>query len=124
MKRKKLHKETPEITSVEVNVKELDVEALTVDEALALLETHISKGKNRVYTLIGGGFALMGCDSDLSHIKKVMKASDDIRLAGPNMTAIGHGVGVWTKNGWEFISTNKEKLKAIHKQRGLTYNKY
>lgn len=111
----------PESKKVKTKKKvETDEAKLTFDEAVSLLGVHISKRKKRVHTFVGGGLALLGCDVDLTHIKKALKETDHICLSGPNMTGMGHGVAFWNPKGyWEFISTDKEKLAAIYKERKI-----
>lgn len=108
---------------------ELAKRVLSIDEALELLAPHKEGRKQRVHTFCGmGGFALMGCDMDLTHVKRELKAAlkledgiENIQIAGSNMNAMGHGVAFWTeKVGWTFLETDKAKLDAIIKKRNIT----
>lgn len=117
------------------NDKANDPYVLSIEEALGLLATFTERKKLRVHTIVGMGGIVMGCDMDLSAIKKLFeeaviegdRTKDDlIRLGGENVTAIGHGVGVYQVKkdaGWLFIETDSKKLAAIHKQRGIDYFK-
>jgi hypothetical protein len=97
-----------------------DLHKLTPEIALSLLEPHKERMKLRVHSFTGGGFALMGCDIDLTQIKKYLKETSDIRLAGPNMLGMGHGVAYYDeKQGYVFLETNKEKLAKIFNERGI-----
>lgn len=93
---------------------------LTPDEAIDLLMPHTSKRKKRIHTLAGNGFALFGCDVDLTTIKKRIKLSQHVCLSGPNMFNMGHGVAYFTDNiGYTFLQTDKDKLRDIHKERKI-----
>ena len=101
---------------------------LTIDEALELLAPHKEGRKQRVHTFVGvGGFALLGCDMDLTQIKRELKASlaledgiENIQIAGSNINGMGHGVAYWSeKVGWTFLETDKAKLEAIIKKRKI-----
>ncbi len=94
---------------------------LTAQEAMDLLSIHSEDGKERVHTMEGGVGFIMGCDMDLTTIKKALKASDNdgIRLSGPNMRGACHGVAIWYRNGWLFLETNKAKVDAIHELRKI-----
>ena len=102
---------------------------LTIDEALELLAIFTERRKKRVHSFIGTSFALMGCNMDLSQVKREMKASlaleggiENIQIAGRNMNAMQHGVAYWTeKAGWTFLETDKAKLDAIIKKRRITF---
>lgn len=98
---------------------ELAQRILTPSEALELLAPHLVKKKKRIHTFSGGAF-LMGCDVDLTQIKKYLKDADvdGIILGGPTMKAMGHGVAVWT-NTWLFLQTDNAKIEAIYKQRKI-----
>ena len=98
-----------------------DPHKLTAKEAIELLEPHKEKRKLRVHTFLDGGFGLMGCDVDLSVIKKRLKTeTTDIRLAGKNMRGFGHGLAYLTSGGdYMFLKTDEEKIKNIHIERGL-----
>ena len=95
---------------------------LTPTEALELLAPHKERNKLRVHTFMGMGFALMGCDMDLKHIKAIFKkaANDDITLSGANMRGMGHGVAFFEEGkGWTFLETDKAKIDAIYKLRNI-----
>ncbi len=98
-----------------------DKAVLTPMEALDLLSIHLEGKKKRVHTLEGfGGIAVMGCDIDLTNIKKIIKKSEYIGLAGSNMTGMGHGVAIDQKGkGYLFLETDKIKLDAIYKKRKI-----
>lgn len=108
------------MTKIKVDI-ETAKAMLTMDEALDLLAPHKEGKKLRVHTFTGGAF-LMGCDMDLTEIKKRLKkcASDEITLSGPNMKAMGHAVAYWDeKYGWTFLETDKAKIETIHQQRKI-----
>ena len=104
---------------------------LTVAEALSLLSTFTEKRKKRkkrIHTFDG----MMGCNVDFKDIKERLKKSFDngeinkddyIRLAGPNMKAIGHCVGFYDPkyNGWLFLETDPVKAKKIYTIRKLKF---
>lgn len=107
---------------------EQDPHRLTAKEARALLDTHKEKNKLRVHTIEGMGPIMMGCNVDLKIIMERLKQiestePDQIRLAGPNMTGVGHGIGYWKndKVGYEFLQTDKTKLEAHYKKVGLEF---
>jgi len=102
--------------------KEFQESVLTADEALALLAPHKEGRKLRVHTYEGAGFALFGCDIDLSILEKRIKAceSGDVALSGKNMRGAGHGVALFTEGkGWMFLQSDKKKIDAIFKKRGI-----
>jgi hypothetical protein len=60
----------------------------------------------------------------MERLKTIEKTEpDQIRLAGPNMTGVGHGIGYWKndKVGYEFLQTDKTKLEAHYKKVGLEF---
>lgn len=94
---------------------------LTPKEALDLLAPHLEGKKKRVHTFTGGAF-LMGCDMDLSEVKKRLESlkADEIQLSGVNMRGMGHAVAYLdAKYGWTFLETDKAKIDAIHKLRKI-----
>lgn len=97
-----------------------DPHKLTYKEALALLQPHTERRKLRVHTFTEC-FGLMGCDMDLSTVKKRLKETSDIRISGPNMRNLGHGVAYYNEKMSEyvFLQTNDEKINAIHLERGI-----
>lgn len=75
---------------------------------------------------------MMGCNVDFKDIKERLKQSfaqgeidkdDYIRLAGPNMKAIGHCVGFYDPkyNRWLFLETDPVKAKEIYTIRKLKF---
>ena len=95
---------------------------LTSKEALSLLEPHLEGRKKRVHTFEGFSGILIGCDVDLTIIKKRFKEAgkDDLALAGSSMRGIGHGVGIFDERiGWMFIESDKERVDAMHKEKGI-----
>lgn len=91
---------------------------LTPKQAVEVLGLHLEGKKKRVHTMENVMFGMMGCDMDLTDIKKAFEVAeaDDICLSGPNMRGQNHGVAVWRENkGWLFISTDEEKLKKFEK---------
>jgi hypothetical protein len=115
------------MSKIKVDV-DLAKRVLSVDEALELLAPHKEGRKQRVHTFCGmGGFALLGCDMDLTQVKKELKKAltledgiENIQVAGSNMNGMGHGVAYWSdKVGWTFLETDKEKLEAIIKKRRI-----
>ena len=96
---------------------------LTKEEALELLAPHLEGKKKRVHTFNGGYFGiLMGCDMDLTEVKKALKncKEDEISLSGANMRGMGHGVAYYTeKNGWIFLESDKKKIDTINKLRNI-----
>lgn len=100
--------------------KDMDKGKLTPTEAKELLSTHLEGKKKRIHTFDGFGGIIMGCDIDLSEIKKKFKRAEYIGLAGANMTGMGHGVAIQEKGkGFLFLSTDENKLKKIYKKRGI-----
>lgn len=98
-----------------------DESNLLISEALDLLETHFEKNKERVHTLEGFGFGVMGCDIDLSEIKEKMKRAERVCLAGVNMTGMGHGVAILEADKAPlFLKTIEKKLNALHKKRKIS----
>ena len=93
--------------------------SLTPAEALGLLAPHLEGKKKRVHTFMGMGFGLMGCDYDLTDVKKHLKEAKEITLSGPNMRGMGHGVAFLEKDQWTFLESDKKKIDAIHKARGI-----
>ena len=94
--------------------KKVDKYKLTDKEALELLSIHLEGKKKRVHTLMGGGGMMMGCDYDLTSVKKHFKVAEAICLSGPNMRSMRHGVAFLEKDQWTFLETDKEKIDAIH----------
>jgi hypothetical protein len=108
------------MAKVVVKKQEDDKSLLTVEEALALLSVHTEKRKKRVHTFVVGSGILLGCDMDLTSIKKAFKETKHLSLAGPNMSGFGHGVAFHDeKVGYTFVETDKDKLEVIQKERGL-----
>lgn len=100
-------------------MKKQDPHKLTFDEALSLIEIHMEGKKKRTHSF-EGGLGLMGCDMDLTTVKKQMKDSDDIRLSGPNMHRMGHGFGYYREGrGYLFIKTDMTKVKEVIKKRKI-----
>ena len=100
--------------------KDMEDGRLTSTEALKLLEVHTEGKKKRVHTFDGFGGILMGCDIDLTGIKKKFKNAEYIGLAGVNMTGMGHGVAIQEKGkGYLFLATDKKKLEAIYKKKKI-----
>jgi len=101
------------------------VDYLTIAEALSLLATHTENKKLRVHTLEGTGFGMMGCDMDLTQIKRELNESferdvNNIRLSGPNMRGMQHGVAYLTaKENWLFLETKKDLVDAMFAKKGL-----
>ena len=106
---------------------ELAKSLLTFDEAIELLQTFKSNRKMRVHSFISTSFALMGCDMDLSEVKKCFKKAlktdlSYIRIAGPQALSMGHGVAFFEENrGWTFIETKTEKINELLKIRKINY---
>lgn len=107
-----------------------DPYVLTVKQARALMEPHKEGGKLRVHCMDNPGFAMMGYNVDLketmNRLKKLEQTEpDQIRLGGPNMQAVNHGICYWKNDetGYVFIKTNKEKLEAFHKEVGVKFPK-
>jgi hypothetical protein len=98
---------------------EPDKHVLTVDEAIALLSPHKEGRKLRVHTFEQRGKALWGCDMDLKNIKNYIKESEDLRLSGPKMRAMGHGFAFFSSVGYIFVETDRDKIDALHKERGI-----
>lgn len=97
-----------------------DKHKLTPKEALGLLAPHLEGRKKRVHSLVDCSIALLGADMDLSDVKKAFKETDDIRLAGPNMKGMGHGLAYWhNKMGYVFLETDMNKINTIHLERGI-----
>ncbi len=97
-----------------------DPALLTYDEALDLLAPHKEGRKLRVHSFEGFGGVIMGCDMDLTSVKRHLKASDHICIAGPHMTAMGHGIGFHVVDkGYIFLATDKAKITAIYKARKI-----
>jgi hypothetical protein len=101
--------------------KEMNEGELTPKEAEGLLEVHLEGKTKRVHTFDGFGSMLMGCDIDLSDLKKRFKTAEYLGLAGVNMTGMGHGVAIQEKGKRPlFLATDKKKLEAIYKKRKIT----
>jgi len=107
-----------------------DPYVITAKQARSLMEPHKEKGKLRVHCMDNPGFAMMGYDVDLKTIMERLKKieadePDQIRLAGPNMQSIQHGIAYWKDNqtGYVFIKTNEQKLEAFHKEVGVKFPK-
>ena len=97
-----------------------DVSELTAKEAIGLLSSHLEGKKKRVHTFTGFGGMLMGCDIDLSNLKKRLSKAKSIMLAGPNMKGMGHGVALEEEGkGFMFLETDSKKLEAIYKKRKI-----
>ena len=91
---------------------------LTVDEALKVLLLHKEGRKQRVHSFMGGGPFLMGCDIDLTSVKKQLKESSSIVIAGPNMRGMGHGIAYLDKNDYYiFLEVDDKKLNALEKEK-------
>lgn len=100
-------------------MKKKDPYDLTEKEALTLLLPHIEKRKKRVHSFEGGPF-LMGCDIDLTQVKKYLKETESIKLSGPNMHAMGHGIAFFDKKrGYTFLETDMDKVNEILKTRKI-----
>lgn len=109
------------MTKITIDIEQVK-RVLTMKEALELLSPHLEKRKKRIHTFTNGGPILMGCDVDLTSIKKRLKLckEDDITLSGPHMRAMGHGVAFWDdKEGWMFLESDRTKIDAIHKERKI-----
>ena len=107
-----------------------DLYVITAKQAKSLMETFKEKGKLRVHCMDNPGFAMMGYNVDLKTIMERLKkieadTPDQIRLAGPNMQSIQHGIAYWKddKTGYVFIQTDKNKLEAFHKEVGVKFPK-
>lgn len=94
---------------------------LSSDEALSLLSVHIDKRKKRVHTFIDTPIGLFGANVDLTKLKKTIRGTQQLFLAGSAMTNLGHGVRYFdNKNhGYTYAETDKAKLEAILKERGI-----
>lgn len=98
-----------------------DPSKLTVEEALSLIDIHMEGRKKRTHTFEGYTFGLMGCDMDLSTIKKELMESDDIQLSGPNMASMNHGLAYFRKGrGYLFVRTDAKKILEIFKKRKIS----
>jgi hypothetical protein len=88
---------------------------ITNKVALSLLNTFENKGKERVHTL-ETGFFMMGCDMDLSDVKKKFKGNHLYLIeAGAPM---GHNVVIIDKNKKAlFLDVDKEKLTTYLKEK-------
>ena len=92
--------------------------ALTADEALKVLLPHKEGRKQRVHSFMGAGICILGCDIDLSSVKKELKESSSIVFAGPNMRGMGHGIAYLDKNEtYVFLETDDKKLSALKKEK-------
>ena len=90
---------------------------ISKEVAMAILQPHKENKKWRIHTFEG----CMGCDVDLSIIKKRLETSQ-ILLAGKNKQSIGHGVAYFDeKRGYMYLETNEKKLKALHKKLKLEF---
>ncbi len=93
---------------------------LSADEALSLLSVHVDKRKKRVHTFIDTPIGLFGCDVDLTKLKRTIKGTQQLFLAGSAMTNLGHGVRYYDeKNAYTYAETDKTKLEAMLKERGI-----
>jgi hypothetical protein len=104
---------------VTINV-DLAVRMLTIAEALDLLNVIIEDRKKRVHTMEKAFFGLMGCNMDLSTIKKRLKLCKDGEIYLSD-TVGGHGVVFLdhTRNGWLFLETDKDKYDALRELKKL-----
>jgi len=91
-----------------------DPHKLTAAEAIALLSPHDEDGRQRVHTFTASPM-MMGCDVDLDDIIKRLDTSEDIRLSGPRMYAMGHGVEFQDPkyNQIMFLEADKEKVSDM-----------
>lgn len=107
-----------------------DPYVITAKQARSLMGTFKEKGKLRVHTIDCFGPAIMGANCDLKTIMERLKEieltePEQIRLAGPNMLAMGHGFAFWKNDqvGYEYVQTDKKKLEALYKEVGLEFPK-
>ena len=97
-----------------------DPHKLTLKEALPLISVFKEFGRNRTHSFTGAGFGLFGCNMDMTSVEHQMKASGEIRIAGPNMNSMKHGIAYFKKGeGYIFIETDMDKLNALIKERGI-----
>jgi hypothetical protein len=97
-----------------------DPHKLTPEEALSLVEVFEEFGRDRTHSLSGTGFGMFGCNMDMTSVEAYIKKEGEARIAGPNMNAMGHGIAFFKQGeGYIFIQTNKEKLDALIKERGI-----
>lgn len=91
---------------------------ITQKEAVALLLKTKAKNKLRVHSFTSAFGCLMGCDMDLSSIKKGMKgAGEDIYISGPRMKALGHCVCYWDTKNLEYIFLETDRVEMAKFER-------
>ena len=81
---------------------------LTYKEAVEHLDFHMEKRKKRVHTFKGFGGILMGCDMDVTAVKRLFRGAkkDELLVSGPSMLGMGHGIAVLQEDkGWLFIES-------------------
>ena len=99
---------------------DLAVRMLNMNEALELLNVFVEDRKKRIHTYEKAFFALMGCNMDLTTIKKRLKLCKDGEIYLSD-TVGGHGVVFLdhTRNGWLFLETDKAKYDALRELKQL-----
>jgi len=93
---------------------EIAVRILSVAEALDLLAIHLEKRKKRVHSMQKAFGCLMGCNIDLTEIKKRIKLCKDGETLLSD-TVGGHGVVFRDTNDWLFLETDRDKFDALKK---------
>ena len=92
---------------------------LTPEDALSLLAPHKEGRKQRVHSFQGFSSVLMGCDIDLTQIKKRLKSATEICLSGRNMRGMGHGVAYHDGTAFTFLETDRVKIDEIRIKRKI-----
>jgi hypothetical protein len=64
-----------------------------------------------VHTLMGGGFAVVGCDRKRSELLEYA-AKGQAELAGATAKSMGHGAAVSTEDGFVFVATIEKEEAA------------
>jgi hypothetical protein len=94
---------------------------LTPDEAVSLLQIFNDKRKKRAHTYENFFGIRMGCDMDLTAIKKAFKDASNGKLLLSN-TVEGHNVAVFREGkGWLFIETNGKLIRELKEKRRITW---
>ena len=105
-------------TKIKIDV-ELAKRAITAKEALDLLSIFIDKRKKRVHTLQQALWGRMGCNVDLTPIKKRLMASKEIYIS--NVMPLHDIVFREADGSLLWLETDEYKINEIKKKRKLTF---
>jgi len=79
-------------------------ELVDYETAVAMLS---DRTPDRVHTFRQAGAFVIGADWLREDILAALKAASEIEVAGPEVTAMGHGLAIHHKGGALFIATKK-----------------